>query len=188
MNGDICKEENYAENKRNLSKLKDKQTQTLEDLLSEEQQKTSDLDLMVEEEIAKRQKVENKILDLEAMIESDENTQMEMKVLKDLCQEEAQLRRDLQADALNKNLRIEQLKMKIKILDSEKKDVLENVHMMGACHQHGHFKEQTANHMEAVVMEEIEKRNQMEKKVKQLEILLDAKQRKADDEMSIDLL
>ena len=188
MNGDICKEENYAENKRNLSKLKDKQTETLEDLLSEEQQKTSDLDLMVEEEIAKRQKVENKVLDLEAMIESDENTQMEIKVLKDLCQEEAQLRRDLQADALNKNLRIEQLKMKIKILDAQKKDVLENVHMMGACHQHGHFKEQTANHMEAVVMEEIEKRNQMEKKVKQLEILLDAKQRKADDEMSIDLL
>ena len=189
---ELSKEENseeiYAENKRNLSELNDKQTKTLEDLLSEEQRKTSDLELMVEEEIAKRQKVENKVMDLEAIIESDETTQTEIKVLKDLCQEEAQLRRDLQAEALNKNLRIEQLKMKTKMLDAEKKDVLENVHMMGACHQHGHFKEQTANHMEAIVMEEIEKRNEMEKKVKQLEILLDAKQRKADDEISNDLL
>ena len=210
LSGEENRKENFAENKRNLPELKhkqietsdfplekqnsslpelkDKQIETSEDLLLEEQQKTSNLKLMVEEEIAKRQKVENKVLDLEAMIESDENTQMEIKVLKDLCQEEAQLRRDLQADALNKNLRIEQLKMKIKILDAEKKDVLENVHMMGACHQHGHFKEQTANHMEAVVMEEIKKRNETDKKVKQLEILLEAKQRKADNEMSNDLL
>ena len=210
LSGDIGKKDNYAENKRNLPELKhkqtetsdfplekqnsslpelkDKQTETSENLLSEEQQKTSNLKLMLEEESAKRQKVEKRVLDLEAMIESDENTQMEIKVLKDLCQEEAQLRRDLQADALNKNLRIEQLKMKIKMLDAEKKDVLENVHVMGSCHEHGHFKEQTANHMEAVVMEEIEKRNQTEKKVKELEILLHAKQRKADDEMSKDLL
>ena len=210
LSGDIAREENNAENQRNLPERKDKETQTSdfpldkqnsslpelknkqtktsEDLLLEEQQKTNDLKLMVEEEIAKRQKVEKKVLELEAMIESDENTQMEIKVLKDLCQEEAQLRRDLQADALNKNLRIEQLKMKIKMLDAEKKDVLENVHLMGACHEHGHFKEQTANHMEAVVMEEIEKRNETEKKVKQLQVLLDAKQRKADGEISKNLL
>ena len=210
LSGDIGRKENYAENQRNLPELKhkqtetsdfslekqnsslpelkDKQTETLENLLSEEQQKTNNLKLMVEEEIAKRQKVEKEVLDLETMIESDENTQMEIKVLKDLCQEEAQLRRDLQADALNKNLRIEQLKMKIKMLDAEKKDVLENVHMMGACHEHGHFKEQTASHMEAIVMEEIEKRNETEKKVKELEILLVAKQRKANGEISKDLL
>ena len=33
---------------------------------------------MVAEEIAKRQKAEKKVLDLEAMIESNENTQMEI--------------------------------------------------------------------------------------------------------------
>ena len=108
FSGDESKEENYAENKRNLPELKDKQIKPSEDFLSKEQQKTCDLELMAAEEIAKRQKVEKKDLDLKAMIESEENTQMEIKVLKDLCQEEAQLRRDLQADALNKNLRIEQ--------------------------------------------------------------------------------
>ena len=188
LSGDKSTKENYAENKRHLPQLKDKQTETSEDFLSKQHQRTSDLKLMVEEEIAKRQKVEKKVRDLEAMIESDENTQMEIKVLKDLCQEEAQLRRDLQADALNKNLRIEQLKMKIKMLDAEKKDVLQNVHMMGGCHEHGHFKEETAIHMEAVVMEEIEKRNKTEKKLKELKILLQAKQGKADSEISKDLL
>ena len=188
LSGDDSREENYAENKINLPELTDKQTKTSEDFLSQEQHKTSDLELMLAEEIAKRQKVEKKVLDLEAMIESDENTQMEIKVLKDLCYEEAQLRRDLQADALNKNLRIEQLKMKIKMLDAEREDVLENVHIMGACHEHGHFKEETSIHMEAVVMEEIEKRNEIEKKLKKLENLLEAKQAKADDEISRDIV
>ena len=77
--------------------------------------------------------------------------------------------------------------MKIKMLDAEKNDVLENVRMMGSCHEHGHFKEETVNHMEAVVMEEIEKRNEMEKKVKELEFLLEGKPGKADGETSKDL-
>ena len=133
FSGDKSMEENHAENKRNLPFFKDKETETSEAFLTEEQQTTSDLKLMVAEEIAKRQKVEKKVLDLEAMIESDENTQIEIKVLKNLCQEEAQLRRDLQADVVNKKLRIERLKMKIKMLDAEKEDVLGNVHMMRAC-------------------------------------------------------
>ena len=171
-----------------LPELQDKQTEiSSADFLLEEQQNTSDLEFMVAEETEKRQKVEKKVLELQKIIENTEDTQMEIKILKDLCQEEAQLRGDLQADALKKNLRIEQLKMKIKMLDAEKNDVLENVHMMGAYHEHGHFKEETANHMEAVVMEEIEKRNEMEKKVKELEFLLEGKPEKADGETSKDL-
>ena len=38
---------------------------------------------------------------------------------------------------------------------------------MRACHKHGHFKDKTANDMmETVVMEEIEKKNEMDKRVK----------------------
>ena len=55
--------------------------------------------------------------------------------------------------------------MKVKMLDAGKQDVLENVLMMGACHDHGHFKEESANHVEAVVTDEIAKRNKMEKKL-----------------------
>ena len=43
---------------------------------------------------------------------------MEIKVLKNLCEEEAKLRRDLQISALEKNLKIEQLKIKIKLVDA----------------------------------------------------------------------
>ena len=91
-----------------LPELQDKQTEiSSPDFLLEEQQNTSDLEFMVAEEIEKRRKVEKKVLELEEIIENNENTQMEIKILKDLCQEEAQLRSDLQADALKKNLRIE---------------------------------------------------------------------------------
>ena len=58
-------------------------------------------------------KVEKKNLELETVIENDKmaNTQMEIKVLKNLCEEEAKLRRDLQTGAVEKNLKIEQLKI-----------------------------------------------------------------------------
>ena len=77
----------------------------------EEQQKVTDLQVKPEKEIKKRQKVEKKVQEVENNIEANENvnSDMETKVLKDVCEEEAKIRKELQADALRKNLNIEHL-------------------------------------------------------------------------------
>ena len=102
--------ENCVEdNQETRPQKEDRGTETSEDFAS------------LTEEIEKRKKAEKKVLELQMIMDDDEkiDTAMEIKVWRDACEEEAKLRRDLEADRLKKKLQIEQLKMKLKVFDAE---------------------------------------------------------------------
>ena len=164
----------FEDNEEKGSPKKDKGTETLEDFA------------LLTEEIKKRKTAEKKVLESQMMMDDDEkiDTAMEIKVLRDACEEEAKLRRSLEADGLKTKLQIEQLKMKLKVFDAEKADFKANMLKAGACIAHEH---ESANNMQALLAEEIKRRNKLEIRVRELEMLLGAKDKKSNDEEAINV-
>ena len=82
------------ERSKKILQTKDRGTETLEDFT------------LLAEGIEKRKNAEKKVLELQMMMSDDEtiDAAMEIKVLRDTCEEEAKLRRDLEADGLEKKL------------------------------------------------------------------------------------
>ena len=78
---------------------------------------TSEEFALLTEEIEKKKKAEKKVLELQMMMDEDQkiDTAIEIKVLRDACAEEAKLRRDLEADGLEKKLQMKEFKMKLKV-------------------------------------------------------------------------
>ena len=162
--------------KKKILQTKDRGTETLKDFT------------LLAEEIEKRKKAEKKVLELQMMMSDDEtiDTAMEIKVLRDTCEEEAKLRIDLEADGLEKKLQIEQLKMKIKLFDAETKDLKANIHKAAvACFESDY---EPAGNVLAQLNEEIEKRKKMENKMQKLEMLLEAKNEKRSTEEAINIV
>ena len=162
------------DNQETRPQKEDRGTETSEDFAS------------LTEEIEKRKKAEKKVLELQMIMDDDEkiDTAMEIKVWRDACEEEAKLRRDLEADGLKKKLQIEQLKMKLKVFDAEKADFKANMHKAGACIAH---ENESANNVQALLAEEIKRRNKLENRVQELEMQLGAKEKKINDEEAINV-
>ena len=77
---------------------------------------------MLTEEKEKREKVVKDLSELKMTFEKDKlEIVTETKVLRNFYGEEAKLRRDLVKDSLEKKLKIEELKMKIQLLETENK-------------------------------------------------------------------
>ena len=164
----------FQDNQETRPQKEDRGTETSEDFAS------------LTEEIEKRKKAEKKVLELQMIMDDDEkiDTAMEIKVWRDACEEEAKLRRDLEADRLRKKLQIEQLKMKLKVFDAEKADFKANMHKAGACIAHEH---ESANNVQALLAKEIKRRNKLENKVQELEMLLGTKEKKSNDKEAINV-
>ena len=113
----------FEDNEEKRSQKKDRGTKTSEDFA------------LLTEEIEKRKRAEKKVLELQMMMNDDEkiDTAMEIKVLRDACEEEVKLRKTHKADGLKKKLQIEQFRMKLKVFDAEKADFKANMHKVGAC-------------------------------------------------------
>ena len=90
---------------------------------------TSEKFALLTEEIEKKMKAEKKVLELQMMMDENQkiDTAIEIKVLRNACEEEAKLRGDLEADGLEKKLQMEEFKMKLKVFIAEKADFSANM-------------------------------------------------------------
>ena len=119
--------ENPSTNVRELSLKKDKQTSTTDLLVQQAQQIENKFQQLLAEETEKRPKVEKNLLELEMTAVDDKlDIVTETKVLRNLYEKEAKLRKDLEADSSEQKLMIEELIMKIACLETEKKQAFES--------------------------------------------------------------
>ena len=131
---------------------------------------------MLAEEIEKRTKVEKSLLELEMTAVDDKlDIVTETKVLRNFYEKEAKLRKDLEADSSEQKLMIEELIMKIKCLETDKKQANESSNKA----QNQYFWQTAGNdELLAMLAEEIEKRIEAEKKVDDLKKLIDSMEKK----------
>ena len=113
----------------------DKTSTKSEDLLQKEDEKTSSLEVFqlqdyqkannwqqkLENETEKREKAEQDLSELKIAFEDDKlDLLVENRVLRNLYEEEATLRRDLEKDSYEKKFKMEEFKRKIELLETEK--------------------------------------------------------------------